>query len=128
RRHLRDSDGEAVFGTSGQADDIFKTLTDLKTALENNDIPGIQSQMDRLDAHFDHISTKISDSGSKMIRMEIKGKVLQDMELANTERLSEIEDVDIAEAIMDLKAKELAYQAALASSAKVLNVSLINYL
>jgi len=122
------SDGQAVFGTTGGTDDIFKTLTDLETALENNDITGIQNQMDRLNTHFDHISTKISDVGSKMIHMDIKEKILQDVELTSTERLSKVEDADIAQAIMNLKTKELAYQTALASAARVLNVSLVDYL
>lgn len=122
------SDGEAVFGTAGQDNDIFKTLEDLKTALTDDNLSGIQNAMTRLDNHFDHISTKISDLGSKMIRMEIKGNILQSMDIANTERLSNIEDADIAEAIIELKQKELAYQAALASSAKVMELSLIDYL
>jgi len=122
------SDGEAVFGTSGEADDIFKTLNDLKTALENNNVDGIQEAMTKLDDHFDHISAKISDVGSKVNRMEIKENILQDMNITNTERLSKIEDADITEAIMDLKAKELAYQAALAAAAKLLRVSLVDYL
>ncbi|MBW1862579.1 MAG: flagellar hook-associated protein FlgL [Deltaproteobacteria bacterium] len=119
------SDGEAVFCPSGAGadDDIFNTLKDLKTALTNNNVSSIQDAMTKLDAHFDHISSKISDIGSKVVRMEIKEKIFQDMDLTNTDRLSKIEDADIAEAIMDLKAKEVAYQAALASAARVLNVS-----
>lgn len=116
------SDGEAVFGS------LFNTLGDLKTALENNNVSDIQAAISSLDTHFDRISTKISDTGSKMIRMEIKENILKDMDIANTERLSKIEDADIPEAIIDLKAKEVAYQAALASAAKVLNVSLVDYL
>ena len=124
------SDGEAVFQPSGAGadDDIFQTLSDLKTALENNNVSGIQAAMSKLDDHFDHISTKISDIGSKMIRMEIKENIFQDLNLTNTDRLSHIEDADITEAIMDLKGKELAYQAALASSAKVMKLSLVDYL
>jgi len=122
------SDGEAVFGTAGQGNDIFKTLKDLKTALTNDNVSGIQNAMTRLDNHFDHISTKISDLGSKMLRMEIKENIFQDLKISNTERLSNIEDADITEAIIELKQKELAYQAALASSAKVMKLSLIDYL
>lgn len=122
------SDGEAVFGTAGQDNDIFKTLEDLKTALTDDNVSEIQNAMTRLDNHFGHISTKISDLGSKMLRMEIKEKILQDMNITNTERLSNIEDADITEAIIELKQKELAYQAALASSAKVMKLSLIDYL
>lgn len=121
-------DGEAVFGTFGQSDDIFDTLSDLKTALQSNDVGGIQTAMSNLDTHFDDISSDISDVGSKMIRMETRDNILQDLNFSGTERLSKIEDADITEAIIDLKAKELAYQAALASSARVMQLSLVNYM
>jgi len=116
------SDGGAVFGT------IFNTLSDLKDALVANDVDGIQTAMGNLDTHFDHVSNKISDVGSKMLRMEIKENIFQDLKINNTERLSEIENADITEAIIDLQAKELVYQAALASSAKVMELSLVDYI
>jgi len=116
------SDGDATFGT------IFTTLSDLKNALEGNEVSGIQAAMSNLDTHFDHISTKISEIGSKMVRMETKENIFQDLKITNTDRLSKIEDADITEAIIDLKSKELAYQAALTSSAKVMQLSLVDYL
>ena len=116
------SDGDAVFGN------IFSTIDDLKTALMTNDVGGIQDAMSNLDGHFDDISAKISDVGSKMNRMDVKEKIFQDLNFANTDRLSKIEDADLAEAIMELKARELAYQAALASSAKVMTLTLIDYM
>ncbi|MGD2029236.1 MAG: flagellar hook-associated protein FlgL [Desulfobacterales bacterium] len=116
------SDGDAVFGN------IFTTMADLKTALENNDLAGIQDAMSNLDGHFDDISSKISDVGSKMNRMDVKENILQDLNLANTERLSKIEDADLAEAIMELEAKELAYEAALSSSAKLMKLTLMDYI
>jgi len=116
------SDGQAVFGN------IFNTLFDLKTALETNDLGGIQDAMGNLDGHFDDISAKISDVGSKMNRMEIKDRIYQDLNFSNTERLSKIEDADIAEAIMNVKAAELTYQTALASSSKVMTLTLVDYL
>ena len=115
------SDNEAKWG-------IFDTLIDLKAFLEANDVDRISKSIARLDDHFDHFSTTISIIGSKMIRMEIKENIFQDMDFINTERLSEIEDVDITEAIIELKSKELAYQAALASSAQVMQLSLLDYL
>jgi len=116
------SDGQAVFGT------VFATLLDLKTALQSNDVGSIQDAMDKLDTHFDDISGKISDVGSKMNRMEIRDKIFQDLNFSNTERLSKIEDADIAEAVMNVKAAELTYQAALASSSKVMTLTLVDYL
>ena len=116
------NDGDAVFGT------LFNTLIDLKDALQSNDVDGIQDAMNNLDGHFDDISAKISDVGSKMNRMEIKNKIYQDLNFTNTERLSNLEDADIAEAVMNVKAAELTYQAALASSSKVMTLSLVDYL
>ncbi|MBL7180557.1 MAG: flagellar hook-associated protein FlgL [Desulfobacterales bacterium] len=116
------SDGQAVF------ESIFTTLSTFKTALEANNISGIGEAMTNLDADFNSITVKISDVGSKMLRMEVKEKILEDSNVSNTERLSKIEDADIVEAIMNLKAIEFAYQATLASSAKVMTLSLADYL
>ena len=116
------SDGDAVFGT------VFSTLIDLKDALQDNDVGGIQDAMDNLDGNFDDITAKISDIGAKMNRMEIKDNIYQDLDFTNTERLSKIEDADIAEAIMNVKAAELTYQAALASSSNVMTLTLVDYL
>lgn len=116
------SDGDAVFGN------IFTTMSNLKAALESNNIGGIQDAISNLDGHFDDISARISDVGSKMNRMDVKEKIFQDINFANTDRLSKIEDADMAEAIMDLKAREFAYQAALTSSAKLMTLTLVDYM
>lgn len=116
------NDGEAIFG------DVFQTLSDLKDALEGNNIEGIEAAMDNLDDDFDHITAKISDIGSKLTRTTVKKEILSDMNLSNTDRLSKIEDTDIAEAIIDLEEITLVYEAALSASTKVMGLSLLDYL
>jgi flagellar hook-associated protein 3 FlgL len=116
------ADGEALF------QNLFTTLSDLKDALESSDIGGIQAATTNLDIDFDRITAKISDIGSKMIRMETKEKIYQDSTITNTERLSEIEDADMAAAIVDLESREFVYQAALASSARIMQLSLVDFL
>lgn len=116
------SSGQEVFGT------IFTTLSDLKNNLTGNNADGIRACLDSLTNHFNDTTNKISDIGSKMNRMEIKELIFQDLKIVNTDRLSAIEDADIAEAIIDIKGKELAYQAALNSSSKVMQLSLADYL
>ena len=114
--------GEAIFA------DVFTTLDDLMTALQSDDIVGINTAMDSLDLHSENISTHVSDVGSKMNRMEIKKNILQGLSISNTERLSQIENADIFEAAMNLKSVEMAYQAALASSASVMELSLVDFI
>ena len=119
-------DGEAVFKSPGL--DIFQTLSDLKTALENNDVGGIQDAVGELGSFFDYMNAQISDVGSKTLRMEVKENIFQDINLSNTERLSTIEDVDLATAITELQSKQLAYQAALNASSKIMGLSLVDYM
>jgi len=115
-------DGSTVFK------DLFITLNSFETALTANNISGIQNAMTSLDTDFETITNEISAVGSKMMRMEVRGKILEDINLSNTERLSKIEDADIAEAIMNLKSVEFAYQATLAASSKVMGLSLVDYM
>lgn len=116
------NDGSAVFG------EIFDHLVSFRTALEGNNVTGIQEAIDSMDADFSNISATISDVGSKAKRMKIKENILQDLKITSTDRMSKLEDADLAEAIINLKGKELAYQAALASSAKIMSLSLMDYL
>ncbi|MBA3037378.1 MAG: flagellar hook-associated protein 3 [Desulfobacterium sp.] len=114
--------GQEVFGA------IFTVLSDLKDKLNANNTQGILTSLDGLTDNFNNITNTISDIGSKMNRMEIKEQIFQDLKLVNTDRLSAIEDADIADAIINIKEKELAYQAALNSSSKVMQLSLADYL
>jgi len=115
------SDGDAVFGT------IFTTFTDLVNDLRNDNVGGIQDALSKLENHFNQISNKISEVGAKRLRMEIKEQIYQDLDLEGRERLSGIEDTDMAEAIIDLEETQLIYQAALASSSKIMKLTLVDY-
>ena len=124
-----DDTGNTTYnGVSGVEWGIFRTLIDLKGYLQANDVDGIQRSITRLDFHFDNLNSTISDTGFKEIRLDIKEKVISDLNLSYMSRKSKLEDADIIEAITELKAKELAYQAALASAAKVMQLSLVDYL
>ena len=107
---------------------IFETLMDLKGYLLANDVEGIFRSVTRLDFHFDHFSTTISDSGAKELRLDIREKLISDLNVSYMDRKSKLEDADIIEAVMVLRAKEVAYQAALASSARLMQLSLVDYL
>jgi flagellar hook-associated protein 3 FlgL len=116
------SDGDTVFGT------IFTTFTDLVNDLRNDNVAGIQDALTNLENHFNQISNKISEVGAKMLRMEIKEQIYLDLDLDGRERLSGIEDTDMAEAIINLQEIQLIYQAALASSSKIMKLSLVDYI
>jgi flagellar hook-associated protein 3 FlgL len=119
--------GEAVFG-DGSTGGIFKTLIDLKGYLESNDVAGIQQSMTDLDTDLNQVIRTVSDIGAKGVQLDTKDTILQDMKLSYQTRQSDLEDADILSAVADVQSKETAYQVALASSAKVMNISLLDYL
>lgn len=121
-------DGKDIFGENWDDSNIFKTLMDLKTSLENNEVAGIQDAMSKLDEHMTHVNANISEIAGKTIRLDVKQEIIADLELTYTERKSELEEADIAEAIINLKSKELAYNAALSSASKLMDMSLVNYI
>lgn len=120
--------GTDVFGSDGGDDNIFQTLTDLQNSLSSNDIPGIHTAMEELDDQMNRLGSLIADTGAKETRLDVKENIIQDLRLVYTDRKSTVEDADMAEAVMNLKARETAYQAALASASKVMNLSLVNFL
>ena len=119
--------GENIFGENWDDDNIFKTLMDLKTSLQDDNIEGINECMDKLDSHMSEVSAQISEIAGKNVRLDVKEEILSDLELTYTERKSQIEDADIADAITNLNLKELAYNAALQSSSMIMKLSLVDF-
>jgi flagellar hook-associated protein 3 FlgL len=114
--------GDVVFST------LFSDLINLKDALESNDTAGIGTGLDALDADFNRINSKIAEIGAREIRLDTREKVIQDLDLRYTENRAELEEIDITEAILKMQTTQLAYQAALSSSAKVMEMSLVDFL
>lgn len=107
---------------------VFETLFDLKDYLATNDIDGINRTLTRLDTHYNSITSVLSDVGIKYNRLETRKQVSTESKLAITERKSMIEDADIVEAIMNLQSIQVAYEASLNSTSKLLNISLVDFL
>jgi flagellar hook-associated protein 3 FlgL len=84
--------------------------------------------MDNLDSHLDSVNAQVSDIAGKAIRLDVRENIITDLELSYTDRKSQLEDADIAEAIIELESKELAYNAALSASAKIMQLSLVDFL
>jgi flagellar hook-associated protein 3 FlgL len=66
--------------------------------------------------------------GARENRLEVASMVLSGLKLDETERLSRVEDVDVAELMTRLASQQMAYEAVLRSSSYILRQSLANYL
>lgn len=107
---------------------IFRTLSELKTYLEKNDTQGIERTISRLDTHYAHMIETVTDMGNRENRFISREAVISDLTMTYTERRVNLEEADFVKAISELQAKELAYQASLSSSAKVMKMSLVDYM
>ncbi len=121
------ANGEEIFNG---AQDVFLALKDLKDEL-NQPVPdtavlqGIQS---RLEQAADQIE-KIRGLGATTYkRLEITERQL-DQFIVNYEKLlSDTENADVAEAILELQSQETAYQISLGVAARTVQQTLLDYL
>ena len=121
--------GNVVLGEAGDKENnILDILAGLNHSLQNNDIPGVQSALEELNQYQPLVMGNLADVGSRLNRLEMSKNLLSELELSNTTRLSEIEDVDVVRAITDLKAREQIYQAALYSATQIMQLSLVDFL
>jgi len=118
--------GSQIFGTSTSG--IFASLSDLEKALNENSIPSISECLDDIDAYTETIITARARIASWTNRAESTRDSLQEIELNVTKSLSQTEDVDLVEAITELLSNDNAYKAALASTARVIRPSLLDFL
>ncbi|GIQ69968.1 flagellar hook-associated protein 3 [Xylanibacillus composti] len=121
--------GEMIYGEAGAPDNVFKVLDDIITHLET---PGSQSDllndMNLIDQASDRISVSWAEIGARMNRFELVENRILD-EVASLKQLrSEMGDVDMAEAIMEIKLQENVLQAALATGARIMQVSLVDFI
>lgn len=107
---------------------IWDTVFDLKDALENDDVDGIQRAMTRLDNHYESLTSSISTVGRIYGSTITTEATISDSDLTLTTHRSTVRDADTVEAIMNLKSAQTVYEAALSSTSSVMGLSLVDYM
>lgn len=105
--------------------DVFDKFED---ALNNDDSTVIQESIDKIDGCMNQLLQVRADIGAKTNRLELTKSKLESQTLTFTELLSNNEDVDMAEAIMNLNVEQNIYRASLAAGAQSIQPSLIDFL
>ena len=116
--------GETVWMNSG----LFDALGNLKAALENNDATGIGQQLDTLVAAEDYLNNQLADVGARSQRVENRQTVMDTLNANFQERISNLEDADLAALLIDLNTSEMSYQAALSTAARIHEMTLLDYM
>lgn len=114
-----------TFTVNGDTSNFLKATG---TTLEDIQVSSLSDSLAELDTLMEDLTIQISDFGARANRIGVQNQIYANLELATTEILSEKEDTDIIEALMELKNKQIAYEAALSTAAKTMQLSLVNYL
>jgi flagellar hook-associated protein 3 FlgL len=118
---------EDVFGFSSGTD-TFTALDDLETALRTDDRAGIQSGLDAVDTAISHVNDGLATLGAAANRVDSAKQRTEGAQLDLRTELSDVEDIDVAEGIMNLQVQETAYQATLQALGRSLPDTLVSFL
>jgi flagellar hook-associated protein 3 FlgL len=118
---------DVAFGFTA-AKDVFTVLDDLEAALQTADSAGIETGLGEIDDSLETVLGGLGLIGARANQIESAIARNAKEAIAITEQLSSLEDVDIAEAVMELELQRTAYEAALAAFAQSSQTSLVDFL
>ena len=126
-QNVGSGDTASILGIGGGGN-LFVALESLEAALLANDTNAITGLLDALSSSGDHISDTRAIFGVESNRMD-KVDAIHDESVVNlTEQLSAVEDSDIIKDASDIAVLELAFEATLDVTARILQTSLLNFL
>jgi flagellin-like hook-associated protein FlgL len=120
--------GTTVSFAGVQVESLFTALVRLRDALAADDTEGIRAAGRLLGTAQEKVLDARSDAGVKLAGLELTKNRL-DLEQVELERLrSATEDADLAELATRLQIQQIVLEASLATAARILETSLLNYL
>ncbi|MFE4712077.1 flagellar hook-associated protein FlgL [Paenibacillus sp. NPDC056722] len=120
--------GSEFFGSSTDSDNTFKLMDDLITALGSGNYSGIAAQSGKIESRTVKMQASLSEVGARTNRVELVQERLNDQELNLTTQQSKTEDADIASLMIKATTAQTIYEAALKSSAQILQPSLMDFM
>jgi flagellin-like hook-associated protein FlgL len=107
---------------------MIQDLEDFSKALSNKDNEGITKFLGQVDEHLDNVLSVIADVGAKTNRLDFIENRIGDNNIALTEILSKVQDIDYAEVTIKFKSLESIYRASLSVGAKVIQPTLVDFI
>jgi len=123
--------------TPSNRQDIFATIQDAINALESTitspaDAAHMNNALNRalvdLDQGMRHIGTVHAEVGTRLNILQSQSLINNDFIITSRISLSNVRDLDMAEAITDLNLRKVGLEAAQASFVRIQNLSLFNYM
>ena len=117
--------GTSVFGANGS--NVFDLLTTISSDLTSNPA-NLQTDLASLDTAMKTISSSQALSGANYDRIQAVQTTTSATALQLTTQLSGLQDVDVADMAIQISSANVAYQAALQTTASIRQTSLLDFL
>lgn len=116
-------------GTTAGNEFLGVLMSKVSDALESGDMGALSGDLlGDMDKHIDNVIRFRSKMGATHNRLEAAAERNSSENLNMTELLSKSEDIDLAEKMMQFSVMSTVYQASLATGAKILQPSLLDYI
>ena len=127
------ADGRKVFQDAADGGvNIFDELKNLIDGLEHPDpVTGnaqIEARLNVLQAGRDQIDTRRSEYALSLYRLQATDEYMTNLRSKMEEAMANIEQADITKAVVELQNLELAYETTIATAARIIQPSLMDFL
>jgi len=122
--------GEALLNMGGASvpgvPDLFETIYNLKQDVLAGDVTACSNQLKDIDKHLENVSSWNSQIGARLNQLDSNTSALLDSKTSLSELLSQVEDADLVDAVVQLQTRQNIYQSAIATANQILGMSLAN--
>ncbi len=119
-------DGKQVLIDSG----VLAAIKELSDALADTSAPqtAIQTSAGSIDTAFDNLQVLIGENGARVNQLDVTSANLAAFSINLKTLKSDVEEVDIEQAVTELVSRQTAYQAAMLATSRVMGLTLADYL
>lgn len=120
-----DSDGRLAFGDGD--DSVFALIDRIVAELRAED-GEVGHFLADIDVRMEKMLAELADVGARYKQLTAAQVATEEAMVGLKGQIAAIEDIDLAEALVELQSQEVAYQAALGATARVLQPSLLDFI
>ncbi len=119
---------QQIFDSTDPTTNVFASIQLLSAALRANDSPGVAIAVDSLTKVAQHLNSQLAYYGTTQNRVTAAAEFGQTLQLQLQTQISNVEDADLTQAILELTQGQTQQQAALQSRAMLPRTTLFDYL
>lgn len=129
-----EGDGGLLLKTNHSGQEIFidtgalVALQDLSAALETGTSADIADAVTSVETSFERVQTLTGELGARTNRIDAARENLSALEVNLRTFRSDLQDVQLEDAVTELVSRQVAYEAALAANSRILSLTLTDYL